>query len=370
MFKIEFDMNDIKNNESPVDNKISTGVDVYDLFLKLWKDKITIICSVIVFFIASLIYVMNCSVWWSSKAIITNADYMTSIDIKNRISDLYLIMDSPSGNENLDKLSNNKSLFKQFVNDFSSIDNKIDFIKNNKEINSLRLLTKLTSPKEIMLFNEGWAARIKIYKIKDEYEVKIETNDSKLSQHLLSEYIKYINSIVNNNVINTFNLLRSYQYSYLNKKYNYLLNVAKDKIKSEISETKNSIKLAIASGTKKPILQFDNKQMFPFYSGSEALEKKYQILNNFNDFEIVEPKLLKIKNEIKLISSSNGYSKITFNTIKFVQKPTLSIHPEKPNKSIVIIFSILLGFFFGILVILIKFFLETLKTNNYNKGLK
>ncbi|WP_279151641.1 Wzz/FepE/Etk N-terminal domain-containing protein [Photobacterium iliopiscarium] len=321
------------------DGLIDLGL-VYEKIKENWK---LIVLSGLVFsFFAFILAKIIIKPTWISTAIIIRPNYSQLTEIRTEISPLESI--NGISLQLVNKYSSKDWLLERFINEYSSYNNKINYIKNNKELFSI-----VKNNDENFQVENG-IERIDIEKLdsgKNTFKLTASGFSSKNSFEILEGYINYTNAEVLNIMLGNLNSLIKNEKELLEVRYYGAYNQAKDTLNLAKEKNNISLKLAKAANVEYPKENLnENNDSFSFAIGSKALEEKAKILNTTKDLSLFNPDIYKLKYQIKSLEKIELKDKLNIKVFSFMKTVGYPLNPEK-NKTRVII---LLGMFFGFLV--------------------
>lgn len=349
------------------DNKES--IDFWILFDILKYYKWVVVVSIVSSLCLSSVIAFSTQEWWSSNAIIVSPDkngivsYQVKVKEFQPAFDLYQDDGSIKVGTELDRITSPEYIFKMFIQEYNSSYNKEQFLNNNNKFKSL-----IESMGEVNSISDSWIRKINAKKVdkrnnSDQYEVSLQTPDSKLSHDLLIDYIQYIDTIVNKNVFDNLHAMIEIKYGELIQKKNALSSYAKLKIIVEIERIKSAIKISTSVGINKPLdNNIQDDSIFPILIGGDALNAKLAATKEIQNLSLIEPRLLQVNAKLTLIENLKAkLINVELNKFKYLDKPNYPKTRDKPNRMIIII----IGLAFGIAIgICLSFILYGFKKNN------
>jgi LPS O-antigen subunit length determinant protein (WzzB/FepE family) len=316
----------IKQSESLNRDELS------DCLILLWSNKKIIFLSACFFIICAFIYI-------SQKKIIWNVNGLISVEISN--------------DRNIDYLKSHIDGFGTFSDDtlldvykkeFSSLDNKVSFLKqydyDDSSINNLSINNVNKINYEISFINHD---KNNIYKILTSYNEYISNISLKKSRLIIL------------NKVSDYNDKLKYD-------YNKLLIKTKNNINIEKERIKYAIKIAQAAKIiiPEPYVS-NNNDIFNINLGVLGLKEKLNIYSSDKILPIIEPKLITLKNENEKISEILISEKNNIIDNPYIIK-TSKVQPlQSTSKSFIMMVSLVLGIIFGSFLIVIVDFIKNFK---------
>lgn len=316
----------IKQSESLNRDELS------DCLILLWSNKRIIFLSACFFIICAFIYI-------SQKKTIWNVNGLISVEISN--------------DRNIDYLKSHIDGFGTFSDDtlldvykkeFSSLDNKVSFLKqydyDDSSINNLSINN--------------------VNKIN--YEISFINNDENNTYKILTSYNEYISNIsLKKSRLIILNKVSDYN-DKLKYDYNKLLIKTKNNINVEKERIKYAIKIAQAAKViiPEPYIS-NNNDIFNINLGVLGLKEKLNIYSSDKILPIIEPKLITLQNENEKISEILISEKNNIIDNPYIIK-TSKVQPlQSTSKSFIMMVSLVLGVIFGSFLIVIVDFIKNFK---------
>ncbi|WP_181318857.1 Wzz/FepE/Etk N-terminal domain-containing protein [Photobacterium kishitanii] len=330
-------------------------VNLIDLVRFLWRGKVIIITSTVIFMICAILYAVFVQQWWTSTAVITKGQYQDTAELREKITNLYAVANDPLALKNLDDFFDESNFLEQYVLEFNAFTNKKKFIDNNDLIKDYWAKNDISSNGQKLIFVNQWAknisAELDSKKEKDRYKLKFQAISSNLSHDLLVSYSTFIASQVRSEVINGLRAKIEHNVQLLKAKKLALEESAKSKIYLETLITGYAFDIASTAKADKPMSNMSNNQLFPIDIGANGLKEKEKILRNIKDLSIFEPELSDVKIDLSLLEGVKIDSDVIFNPIRFLKNADYPIIRDKPKRTLIVLVATLFGFIFGVLVV-------------------
>ncbi|WGO84168.1 LPS O-antigen length regulator Wzz(fepE) [Arsenophonus apicola] len=177
------------------------------------------------------------------------------------------------------------------------------------------------------------------------------------AQDLLSDYLRYIGSNIRQEIKAELNEKIAQQLVYAKGKYAIELATLENANRVAIQRLKNSLAIAQSVGLKKPVSTTHNfiqdDPDYPIALGSEALAKKLAIIEKANDLSLSNPDLLSSQQYIQQLKALDTKD-IWFQPVKYMQKPTLPIAKQAPNRTYMLVLAGIAGLIFGCIYVLLR----------------
>ncbi|WP_305842174.1 LPS O-antigen chain length determinant protein WzzB [Photobacterium leiognathi] len=336
-------------------NTSNDEIDLVELVKTLWQGKITIAVCTIVFTVCAVIYALTAQQWWTSKAVITAAQYQNTANIRSQITNLYAVIDDSS---KINSILDSESLLNDYITEFNAFDNKKAFIENNEIMKKYADEAELTDENKAQ-FISNWAKRISASQPDkknqpDVYQLSFEATSSKLAHDLLVAYSKDISDKVRDELIDALDAKISYSQQILQANKLALEASAKQQLASELIKTNYALDMAKSADVTKPLADMNNNELFQIQLGTAALAEKSKVLDKIKDLSIFEPKLGIIHTKLELLSQIKLDHKISLQSVRYLQNTDYPISRDKPKRPLIAVLGFLLGIMLGVAIVLLK----------------
>ncbi|GAD28885.1 chain length determinant family protein [Photobacterium leiognathi lrivu.4.1] len=337
-------------------NTSNDEIDLVELVKTLWQGKVTIAVCTIVFTVCAVIYALTAQQWWTSKAVITAAQYQNTANIRSQITNLYAVIDDSS---KINSILDRESLLNDYITEFNAFDNKKAFIENNEIMKKYADEAELTTDENKAQFISNWAKRISASQPDkknqpDVYQLSFEATSSKLAHDLLVAYSKDISDKVRDELIDALNAKISYSQQILQANKLALDASAKQQLASELIKTNYALDMAKSADVTKPLADMNNDELFQIELGTEALAEKSKVLDKIKDLSLFEPKLGIIQTKLELLSQIKLDHKISLQSVRYLQNTDYPISRDKPKRPLIAVLGFLLGIMLGVAIVLLK----------------
>lgn len=323
----------------------SDEIDLRELMLVLWRDKLLIVLVTIVFAVGGISYALLAPQQWSASAVVAKPkleDMMPMLKLSSQATALGL-SGFPSATD----------LYQEFIMEFNSYDNIRDYLKASPlaEVVKKRGL----DGKEQVRWLRDWSKFV-IAKPKKGDELGVELNfaapTSEMSLAMLSGYIGFIVNLQQKQWITQLIEQRDLKLHGMQTEYLNMQENTKHALQQEILELDIANTIAKTAGVTAPLESNGVQDRFPINLGSNGLEKKLSFLKSM-DLEVYQPELqyqqLKIA-RLKRISLEG----MAFRPFSYLAAPEASFDRDKPKRPLIVVLATLLGWGVGVGIVLIR----------------
>ncbi|ENP8456998.1 hypothetical protein ACEI25_003685 [Photobacterium damselae] len=341
----------IYNNKMNVDD-----INVFTLISVCWKRKLLILIITSISVLISVAYALLVQQWWTADSIIIKGNQFSSSIIKEQLPNLYVALNDVD-NKDINKLNNllePEVIFKKYVTQFNAYNNKVDFIRNNKELHAISVENGVSTELDISKFEETWAKKISASvldpKFPNEYTLKFTATTPELSAKLLKDYSLIISNEIKREIFHALSVLINNVKTENLIMYSSLVKNAQSQRDIEIFKTKNALLISKSAGVIKPISDMGN-QLFPIDIGSKGLEEQLKILKVMDDYSFFDSNIEQVQNKIDLLSSMKLDENIQFKGYQTLKNISVPSNRDAPNRKLIVFIGLLIGFLLSLLTV-------------------
>ena len=351
-------------------------IDLKELFIALWKGKITIILCTLVFATGAVCYAVTAQEWWSSKAkimapqVYNFAEYRDQVKQFQPVFDIYQDDGTVLVSEALDSLVDSEVLFQNFVSAYNSSNNKKKFLDGSIEFQSFKaqldtdtdtITDTDTDKKEATrkLYSEWFQ---KISAVADNkkaelspFNISLQATTKESSYTLLNEYITSVKAIVFNDELNNLQAMVNGKRNELRQQKNILETQAKNRLAVEIERSQYALEIAKAAEVGKPTQNIGSNELFAIELGSQALTAKIKALKSLENLTVIEPRLQQIDAKLEMLKNMKIDRNIKFQSFRYLENVEQPFSRDKPKRALIAVLGTLLGGMLGVAIVLIRF---------------
>lgn len=323
-------------------------IDLRELLLVLWHQKLLILLITIVFTIGGVAYALLAPEEWSSKAVITMSKKEDMLPLQQISGSLSLL--------GLQGIPNESYLYNQFITEFNSYDNQQDYLRQSSLFKQQVEQHKLDEKAQHRWIRD-WVKSVFAEPVDKKGEkpgtvLTFTANTATGSTQLLEGYIRYIISIQKKLLLEQLTEDKAIKLNNLKLQLKLATEDAKINLARDIENTTLTMNIAKAAGVAKPLENYSNGDRFPITLGVEGLAKKLSILKSM-DLTIYQPELTGLQIQIDRLNSIT-LDGLDFRPLSYLDSPSEPLSRDKPKRPLVVILSILLGGMLGCGVVLVR----------------
>ncbi len=351
----------------------SDEIDLRELFLALWKGKLTIIISTLSFTVIAVAYALMAQQWWSSKAKVSQpqlqdmAAYQQQVKQFQPIFDIYQEDGTVLVSEALDDFVDTEILFQRFVDTFNSSDNKRRFLNSSEEFKQYKAELNIRSELESdeaqdtirRLYAEWFQKIMAVAEDKmaetSPYNLNFQSVTKESSFSLLNSYLEIIGAKTREDALNNLQAVVNSKHNELLQQKRILEAQAKNLIEVEVKRAEYALDIAKAANVDTPIQGSNDNEIFSIDLGTKGLAAKVNVLKSIANLSVIEPRLQQIDAKLAMLEELKIDRNIQFQTFRFLENVEQPISRDKPKRPLIAVLGTLLGGMFGVAIVLIRF---------------
>ena len=344
-------------------------IDLRELLMLLWKGKwIIIVCTILCTALA-IVYVLMAKEQWSSTAKIAEpqvsdySEYQNQVVQFQPIFDVYQADGTILVSKALNELLEKKYLYRLFIDEFNSSNNKKVFLETSSVFQEDK--AGLNDPKNEDALRKLYSKWYKMLSIESEdsnkvdgaYIISVSSKTSQYSFNMLKNYVDFVGKQVHRKVLSNLTATISAKNRELKQQSLMLTKQAKKSLLVEIERSEYALSIAQAAGVEKPLQNFGDRELFAINLGADALKEKVKALSKIKNLSVIEPRLEQINSKLEGIRQLNIDENIQFYPYRYLDLPEKKVFRDNPKRTLSILLGFIFGFFLGLVIVFIKFFL-------------
>ncbi|EPC3542546.1 LPS O-antigen chain length determinant protein WzzB [Aeromonas hydrophila] len=327
----------------------SEEIDLRELIVVLWRQKLLIVLIAGVFAVGGLSYALLAPQLWSAKAVITEPkpeDLQPMQKVARQAVALGLT-GFPDG----------KGLYQEFVQEFNSYENRSAYLKTSP-LFANEVTAKALDETAQRRWLRDWGKLVvaqPVDKKGEALDIEIAfaspTNDDSLA--MLKGYVDYIVILQQQQLMRRLGEQRTLQLEEMGTRYTVMKEEAKRALQQEIAEIALANRVAKAAGVSTPLERIGSTQdRFSIVLGSKGLEEKLTLLKSL-DLAIYQPGLQQLQAQMDRLKrfSLEG---ISFRPFSYLDAPEEPLSRDKPKRPLVVVLATLLGGMLGVGIVLAR----------------
>ncbi|SFU96991.1 LPS O-antigen length regulator Wzz(fepE) [Xenorhabdus koppenhoeferi] len=330
-------------------------IDLFELFSVIFQSKYLIIAVSFIFAVIGFGVASSLPQKWTSTAAVVKPNLEELRLLKNALTGLHVL--------NLEPKVNEKMLYDRFIENFNSHVLSEEYLINTDYFKELLAKSDNHSEQEKRrLIKQIVNKSINSSSPKKDDEFKetrlsFSAGTAQDAYNLLSGYIKFVSSIVRDQVKDELNDMVHQKLAYSQKMYELDLSRIINMRSVNIERLKYAISIANSAGIKKPASSDGGMiKDDPDYSimlGTDALQRKLQITEEITNPTKIDADLLNRQLYIKSLEKVN-IDKVDFEPFKYTQKPYEPTSKDSPKRLLILIGAGFIGFIMSIMFVLLR----------------
>lgn len=330
-------------------------IDLFDLVDDIWKNKEWVFGAGVVAVILAIIYLSQVTSIYQSETTIKPATESDLVEfVRPQLKGVYQVDVSTAFGEAQSAL-----LSSDYRKDFYEL--KLEYVQKIPGLYS----ESLSFDQNFTFFNALFSSKLSVESdVEQLVKLKLNLADPDMAATFLNEYVEYalfrrLRDNYDTMIANVNSRLESLNYRADSVRETYFGNKAR-----RILELKEALAIARAVGQVSPIyrnIELMGNEAPPLYMlGAKAINAEIKALesreNMAKDLPGREDNFIEGLSEIKVDIESLESLNVDFNKIRLAridEKASVPLSPIKPRKTLILVLSLLLGLFSGIIVALI-----------------
>jgi len=329
-------------------------IDLFELWDKLWKQRIFIVAITVIAAMIALAYLLLIA-----KPVYQANAYLLPPLIQD-VQELGVL----NSNSNSNKVELVKSTYLSFQQNLQSRQLRRDFFDNKK---LLKLYSNSDGEVDASSINKIFEEifnkdlKVSIPKKGDSINIQFELEARMLAAELLNEFIELSLSKTVNELVDSINVDIETQKNILNDRMAAMRKIALIRRQDRVTQLEVSLSLAVASGiTEARVYDSANKLNMDYMRGAKVIENEIRILKSRKSDDAFIPELRKLDERYSYLTSI----KIDKEKIRpaIIDQPAhIPEDPIKPKKSLIMAISIVLGGMLGVILSLLRSAIQSRK---------
>ncbi|MDW4561923.1 MULTISPECIES: LPS O-antigen chain length determinant protein WzzB [Aeromonas] len=344
----------IPDSHLPQGWQASSGdeIDLRELILVLWRQKLLILLVAGVFAAAGIAYALLAPQVWVSQAEIKQPTLKEVESLELNINQLINAQVPVTAFASFDK----KALYGDFVNSFNSFNNKRQFLMENGYLDVEAAQSGVTDAKGKRLLlkkmTEGISAKA-LDKQSEDVTLSFAADTASEARQRLEQYIAFIQqqeSAAKGKELNTIwqNRIKTLQTQYESARADTL-----KQLQDDILRTEYSLRITQAAGLEAPVQNLQDQGSLPIDLGARALAEKLKILKEIKNPEFMNPGIGALRLQLSSLQAIK-LEELPFQSFAYLASPSEPLSRDKPKRPLVVVLATLLGGMLGVGIVLVR----------------
>ncbi len=334
----------------------SDEIDLRELVLVLWPQKVLILLVTGVFAVAGIVYAMTARQVWTSQAVISEPSVSQVVALQLAVDKLQAIMSgSPLTTPEFSSLER-PAIYQSFISAFNSMNNKRDFLTQEgvyaAEMEKNKISHKRDGYALMRTLAESVSAKIQD-KTSQEITLSFSAETPELALQRLENYIEFVQQrqLKRKNV--ELQSIWQNRIKTLIAQYDSVKADTLQKRQEELQRVGYSLRISKAAGVDLPLERIDSQEIFNIQLGAKGLAEKLKIMNEIKDPELLNPELGKIRLQLSSLKSLK-LQNADFQSFNMIDSPEEPFARDKPKRPLIVVLATLLGFMLGVVIVLVR----------------
>ncbi|MGL5030543.1 MAG: LPS O-antigen chain length determinant protein WzzB [Aeromonas sp.] len=326
----------------------SDEIDLRELVLVLWRQKVLILLVTLVFAAAGIGYALLAPQVWSAKAVIIAPEPQDMLPLTRAASAASVL--------GLSGFPDGKALYTNFMAEFNLYENQrafligTSFFKDQVDKNQL-------DERGQRSWLQKWAKLMTAEAVDKKGEkpgvtLQVSADDGPHALALLDGYIKFIIAKQTSQMVTDLSAQRETTLITLQSQMKLMTEDAELARSQEIANTEKMIAVASAAGVERPLENYNNGERFPITLGTKGLQEKLSLLKAMA-LNVYQPKLIALQvqaDRLKQVKLDN----VSFQPFSYFEAPREPMSREQPKRPLIVVLATLLGGMLGGGIVLVR----------------
>lgn len=345
---------DNTDNKLPQGWRTSSGdeIDLRDLILMLWRQKIFILLVAGAGAIAGAAYALLAPQVWVSQAEIKQPNLKEVESLELNINQLINAQVPVEAFVTFEK----KAIYDDFINNFNSFNNKRQFLTEKGYLDAEVARKDVSEDKEKRLLlkkmAEGISANV-LDKLNETITLSFAAETAVEAKQRLEQYIAFIQqqeSVAKGKELTTIwqNRIKTLQTQFESAKMDTL-----KRLQDDILRTEYSLRITQAAGIESPVQNLQSQGSLNIDLGARALAEKLKILKEIKNPEFLNPALSDLRLQLSSLQAIK-LEEQPFQSFAYLASPSEPLSRDKPKRPLIVVLATLLGGMLGVGIVLVR----------------
>ncbi|MGL5452243.1 MAG: LPS O-antigen chain length determinant protein WzzB [Aeromonas sp.] len=326
----------------------SDEIDLRELLLVLWRQKLLIILVTVVFAAIGIGYALLAPQVWSAKAVIVTPEQQDMLPLTRAASAASAL--------GLTGFPDSKTLYTNFTYEFNLYENQRTFLMGTPFFKDQVAKGQLDERGQ-RRWLQKWAKLMTAEAVDKKAEkpgivLQASANDGPQALVLLNDYIQFIITKQQQRMLGDLAAQRETTLISLQSQMKLMTEDAELARSQEIANTEKMIAVASAAGVERPLENYNNGERFPITLGTKGLQEKLNLLKAM-PLNVYQPKLVDLQvqaDRLKQVKLEN----VKYQPFSYFEAPREPMSREQPKRPLIVVLATLLGGMLGVGIVLIR----------------
>lgn len=338
----------------------SDEIDLRELVLVLWRQKVLILLVTLLFATTGIGYAMTARQVWTSQAFISEPSVSQIAALQLAVDKIQAIMSSnsngaPASTAAFSSLEQ-PAIYQSFISAFNSMNNKRAFLTQEgvyaAEMEKAGISDKRSERALMSKLAESISAKA-LDKTSQDMTLNVSAETPELALQRLVKYIGFVQQqqIHNQNV--ELQSIWQNRIKALTAQYDIVKADTLLKRQEELQRVKYSLRISKAAGVDAPLERSDSQEIFNIQLGAKGLAEKLSILDEIKDPELLNPELGRIRLQLSSLKSLK-LQDAEFSSFNMIDSPEEPFTRDNPKRPLIVVLATLLGGMLGVAIVLVR----------------
>ncbi|MBL0625567.1 LPS O-antigen chain length determinant protein WzzB [Aeromonas jandaei] len=335
----------------------SDEIDLRELVLVLWRQKLLILLVTGAFAVAGIIYAMTARQVWTSQALVSEPSVSQVAALQLAVDKIQTIISSNGVPPSTAAFSSLEQLaiYKSFISAFNSMNNKRAFLIQEgvyaAEMEKSGVSDKRSERVLMSKLAESISAKA-LDKTSQDMTLSFSAETPELAQQRLVRYIDFVQQQQLKSKNTELKSIWQNKIKALSTRYDSVKDDTLLKRQEELQRVIYSLRISKAAGVDAPLERIDSQEVFNIQLGAKGLAEKLKILNEIKDPELLNPELGNIRLQLSSLNALK-IKNADFESFNMIDSPEEPFTRDKPKRSLIVVLSTLLGGMLSVVIVLV-----------------
>ncbi|MFM5537750.1 LPS O-antigen chain length determinant protein WzzB [Aeromonas veronii] len=330
----------------------SNEIDLHELFLVLWRQKIQILLITAVFAVAGIGYTLLAPQVWVSQAQIQPPSLQEVESLELSVNQLINAQIPAAVFGPFDK----GDLYGDFISNFNSFNNKRQFLIEKGYLDMDAAASGIADDK---------GKRALLRKMVDGISATaLDTSSGNITLAFgaasaadalqrLEQYIAFIQQQEIAAKSKALEIIWQNRIKILQSQYDSIKTDTQAQLQDDVERTEYSLRISRAAGIDTPVENLNVRDGFNIDWGARALAEKLIVLKEIKNLELLNPVLSGLRLQLNRLKAVQ-LGQQSFQSFAYSASPSEPLSRDKPKRPLVVVLATLLGGMLGVGVVLVR----------------
>ncbi|MDM5131994.1 Wzz/FepE/Etk N-terminal domain-containing protein [Aeromonas piscicola] len=335
--------------QSTSDNEI----DLRELLLVLWRQRVQILLITAAFAIAGTGYALLAPQVWVSEAQIKPPALQEVESLELSVNQLINSQIPAAVFSSFDK----GALYGDFVNNFNSFNNKRQFLREKGYLDIDAVASGITEDKGKRVLLRKMVEGINAMSqdtSSGNVTLSFGASTAVEAKQRLEQYIAFIQQQEIATKSKELETIWHNRIKILLAQYDSIKTDTLQQQQDDVSRTEYSLRISRAAGIDSPVENLNVRDGFNIEWGARALAEKLKVLKEINNPELLNPVLSGLRQQLSSLKAVK-LGQQSFQSFAYSASPNEPLSRDQPKRPLIVVLTTLLGGMLGIGIVLVRY---------------